>query len=660
MCGICGCISLRGEPVSAELVSGMAAALRHRGPDAAGVHVDGPVGLGHTRLSIIDLVGGGQPMRLAGHNIWITYNGEIFNYLELREKLIGKGHQFSTRSDTEVILHMYQEYGEQCVERLNGQWAFAIWDGENRRLFLSRDRLGVRPLYYTETAGHFYFASEIKSLFQAPGISRELDLTALDEIFTFWITLPPNTAFRDVRQLPPGHSLILERGVLRIFPHWQFEPNAGANHDQVSEADLAQELLTILADATRIRLRSDVPVAAYLSGGLDSTVTAALARAAAGSRLKTFSIGFDDPEYDETRYQREASRFLGTEHSEVLCTPRDIREVFPDVVWHTEQPILRTAPAPMFLLSRLVRESGYKVVVTGEGADELLGGYDIFKEAKIRHFWARQPHSAWRPMLLKRLYPYVNDLQRQSSAYLKQFFHVTKAEAIDPCFSHLPRWGLTSKIKQFYSEELKSVARSTNPVAAIRSQLPPTFDGATAFAKAEYLEAAYLLPGYILSSQGDRMAMAHAVEGRFPFLDHRVVEFAARLPSRLKMKVLDQKYLLKRAATGMIPESIRSRHKQPYRAPEGRCFIGPFKSYADDLLSQGLIARNRIFEPRAVSALVGKFKSGNRTSVRDNMALIGILSTQLLIDRFVDRCPPSGARDVIQSVPYQHLSDSRV
>jgi asparagine synthase (glutamine-hydrolysing) len=413
-------------------------------------------------------------------------------------------------------------------------------------------------------------------------------------------------------------------------------PEAAAS-SVVDEQPLAEELLHLLTDATRIRLRSDVPVGAYLSGGIDSTVTTALMRKIAGDRLRSFSITFEDAEFDEQCYQDEASKFLGTQHSNVRCSSDDIAHIFPEVIWHTEQPVIRTAPAPMFLLSKLVQENDFKVVLTGEGADEVLGGYDIFKEAKIRQFWGKNLQSRWRPLLLKRLYPYMENIQRQSSEYLKHFFRVTAEDLADPFFSHLPRWELTAKLKLFFSAEVREVTKNCPGVTEIDATLPRSYQSWSYFRQAEYLEAKYLLPGYILSSQGDRMAMAHSVEGRYPFLDYRVVEFSAKLPSNVKMKVLDQKHLLKRAFEGLIPESIVRRPKQPYRAPDGKCFFGGDVDYTQELLSPDAIQQNGIFDAQAVAALVGKFKNGRASSVKDNMAMVGVLSTQLLVHQFINQ-----------------------
>ena len=554
------------------------------------------------------------------------------------EELKSKGHRFATRSDTEVILEAYREYGEDCVNHFNGQWAFAIWDTAQRKMFLSRDRLGVRPLFYTQASNCFLFASEIKALLACPDVPAELDLRGLDQIFTFWATLPPRTSFQNILQLPPGHSLTIEDGKIHIKPYWSLSYAPDESLGYQDEDRLADELLDLLQDATRIRLRSDVPVGAYLSGGIDSTVTTALVKKLVGDRLRSFSIGFEDAEFDETSFQQEASSFLGTQHTSVHCSGADIAEAFPQVIWHTEHPVIRTAPAPMFLLSRLVRDSGFKVVLTGEGADEVLGGYDIFKEAKIRRFWGQNLDSKWRPLLLKRLYPYMQDMQRQPPEYLKHFFRVSAEDLASPFFSHLPRWELTAKLKSLYSRDVRAELRGYDPIGELEQALPAEFHRWSHFSQGEYLEAKYLLPGYILSSQSDRMAMAHSVEGRFPFLDYRVFEFASKLPANLKMKVLNQKYLLKKAFAGVIPASITRRPKQPYRAPDGKSFFGPdAPNYAEELLSSHALGDQGIFDVGAVTTLAKKFKAGRASSVKDNMAMVGILSTELLIQQFVNQ-----------------------
>jgi asparagine synthase (glutamine-hydrolysing) len=639
MCGIAGILNFKGAEVSAELLQQMIQMIRHRGPDASGVYTAGQVGLGHARLSIIDLSGGQQPMSNADQSLGITFNGEIFNYVELREELIQKGYQFVTHSDTEVILHMYEDKGEECVRFFNGQWAFAIWDAKRQKLFLSRDRAGVRPLFYCQTAETFVFASEIKSIFVHPIVERNIDVGALDQVFTYWCTLPPKTIFKGVHELPPAHSMVVEEGKLRVWPYWNLDYSTV--YDEMSEEDCADHLLQLLNDATRLRLRSDVPVGAYLSGGLDSTVITALIQRCSGTKLKTFSVTFDDPEFDESVYQQEVITFLGTDHQSVRCSYQDISRIFPEVIWHTEKPILRTAPAPLYLLSQLVRDQGYKVVLTGEGSDEFLGGYDIFKEAKIRRFWAADVTSRYRPLMLKRLYPYLQNLQAQSNAYRQAFFHVNASEVSSPFFSHLPRWELTSKLKMFFSEAVKFEIESSDTFREMRRMLPAGYEQWDGFAQAQYLEAMGLLPGYILSSQGDRMAMAHSVEGRFPFLDYQVVEFSTTIPARFKMKVLNEKYILKRAVGTLIPSSVKKRPKQPYRAPDAKSFFYQDPqvtrhAYVNELLSCEEIQKNGLFNPLAVQKLVDKAKKGRVIGAKDNMALVGILSTQLLTEQFIN------------------------
>ena len=640
MCGICGTLGLDGQPAEPALLQRMAIRLRHRGPDESGIHTDGPLGFGHARLNIIDLTGGHQPMSHRQGALWITFNGEIFNYIELRKELEAQGHRFATKSDTEVILHLYDEKGEECVHSLNGQWAFAIWDARKRKLFASRDRMGIRPFFYTLADRTLIFGSEIKAVLVHPAVKPELDLVALDQIFTFWCTLAPRTAFRAIQELPPGHSLIAENGEVKLRPYWQLSFDAESAPER-SEAAYVEELRDLLLDATRIRLRADVPVGAYLSGGIDSTVIASLAKECAGTRLKTFSVAFESPEYDESCYQQEAVAWLQTEHHSVLCTNDDIGRDFPELIYHTEKPIVRTAPVPLFQLSRLVRQQGYKVVLTGEGSDEILGGYDIYKEAKIRRFWAVDPDSKLRPLLLKRLYPYLDGLQNQSSAYLRAFFRLRPEDFSSPFFSHLPRWELTARLKTFFSASARAELSSYDALEEVEASLPSTYRNWHPFHQAQYLETICLLPGYILSSQGDRAAMAHSVEGRFPFLDYRVVEFATRVPPNLKMKVLNEKHLLKQAAGNRIPPSVRNRPKQPYRAPDAAGFFASGgkarQEYVEEVLSPARIRRTGIFDPDQVNKLIQKARLGQAVGVKDNMAVVGILSTQLFMDHFMGK-----------------------
>jgi len=630
MCGIAGYFVTHGDPtLDRSILPRMVSRLHHRGPDRRGTFAEGPAGLAHARLSIIDLVGGTQPISNEDESVWIVCNGEIFNYRELREELLQRGHRMATSSDTEVILHLYEEDGPDCIHQLNGQWAFAIWDRRKRRLLLARDRLGVRPLFYTITDGRLLFASEVKALLCHPYVPRRMNLKGLDQIFTYWCTLGSQTLFEGISELPPGCWLTFQEGGLHLQKYWS--PNFAVSNEQSREEN-GERLLQLLTDAVRLQLRSDVPVGAYLSGGLDSTVTTALIKNCSDAPVRTFSIGFADSEYDETAYQEEAVRFLGTEHFSMQCTAQDIGRVFPDVIWHTEKPILRTAPAPLFMLSKLVRQSGHRVVLSGEGSDEVLGGYDIFKETKIRRFCAARPESRFRPRLLRKLYPYMPEVQSQPISYLRRFFHSEPHDLEDPFFSHCPRWKSTAWLKLFLTKD--ATDRGTGHGSSV-IDLPEDYSSWNWLAKAQYLESTMLLPGYILSSQGDRVAMAHGVEGRFPFLDYRVVEFAAALPAHLKMHVLNEKYLLKWCTKGMIPPSISRRSKQPYRAPESDSFFATRLDYVEELLRPQRLLEDGVFRPEAVEKLVEKARNGGVLGTRDNMAVVGIISTQLWIDQFV-------------------------
>lgn len=644
MCGIAGIIQSDRQPAQQAELQAMIETLDHRGPDASGISSSGAVGFAHSRLSIVDLAGGLQPMQSADGMLTVTFNGEIYNHIELRALLSSKGYQFRTHSDTEVILYMYAEFGPECVQQFNGQWAFAIHDQRQQQIFLSRDRMGIRPLVYTQTPGRFIFASEVKALFALPDVERKVDLTAMNQLFTFWSPLPPRTFFEGVSELPPAHSMIVKNGQVKIWQYWNLDYSP--NEENRSLDDWAEELRALLINATQLRLRADVSVGAYLSGGLDSSVTAAIIRNFTNAPLNTFSVNFNDKDYDESQFQQAMIQELGTDHQTVCCSYEDIGRIFPTVIQHTEKPVLRTAPAPMYLLSRLVKDNQFKVVMTGEGADEVLGGYDIFKETKIRRFWSRQPDSKIRPLLLKRLYPYMKNLQAQSPAYLKAFFKIREDEINSPFFSHLPRWDLTSKLKTFFSDDLKQQLVNQDPLADFSDQLPERFSKWPSFCQAQYLETVNLMPGYILSSQGDRMAMGNSIEGRFPFLDYRVVEFAARIPERYKMNGLNEKFLLKYAMRDLIPDSIRQRPKQPYRAPDAHSFIDTDKQkprfeYVEHLLSPEKLKENGLFQPTAVQRLKAKIEQGRAIGTRDNMALVGILSTQLLVEQMIQGQPVS-------------------
>ncbi len=637
MCGIVGICRLQaGRDIDQDTIARMMAMIRHRGPDETGIYLDDQVGLGHLRLSIIDLERGCQPIHNEDGTLWIIYNGEAFNYIELRRQLEQQGHRFYTTSDTEVILHLYEQEGPRCVERLNGQFAFAIWDRQNHELFLARDRVGIRPLHYAFHQGMLLFASEIKSLFAVPGVRRELDPVSLDQIFTFWTVLPGRTAFRDIHELPPGHYLKVSRGAVETKRYWEI-PIYGRQEQLDLPVDvLCDQIRDLLTDAIRIRLRADVPVGGYLSGGLDSSGVAALVARQFNADLNTFGIRFAQENFDEGTHQGQMVSFLGTKHREVWATPELIGSLFARTLWHCEKPLLRTAPVPLYALSGAVHETGLKVVLTGEGADEVFGGYDIFKEAKVRRFWSRRPAEPARGALLEHLY---GDVFRdpRTRPFLKSFFARGLERSNDPLFSHLVRWDNTSRTKVLFSDELKAAVGSADSYETVRQSLPDRYTQLDAVGKAQYLETMIFLSNYLLSSQGDRVAMAHSVEIRLPFLDYRVIDLAARVPSRWKILGLNEKHILKKALAPVLPEEIVARRKQPYRAPIVNCLLsGRNRDFAAAMLESDAICRAGFFETGKVSRLWEKLQAATNPSETDSMALAGVLSCQILHRQFVE------------------------
>jgi asparagine synthase (glutamine-hydrolysing) len=441
-----------------------------------------------------------------------------------------------------------------------------------------------------------------------------LDIQTLSDIFTCWSPLGDATAFKGIRQLLPGHVALYRDGRLETKPYWKLSFSGDGYRERPFESN-REALSALLYDATKIRLRADVPVGAYLSGGLDSTYVTALVKKHFNNRLRTFSVSFSDERFDEAPFQLKAVDVLQTYHRMIRCTEKDIGENLPDVIWHTAVPMTRTAPVPLYMLSGLVRENNFKVVLTGEGSDEIFAGYDIFKEDRVRRFWAREPESTLRPLLLRRLYPdiFSSDTGR-AGAFLTGFFKKGLSRVGSHVYSHLIRWENTAQIKTFFSDGLLAQSGTVEEfVDRYTATLPNDYTRWDPLSRAQYTEISIFLSNYLLSSQGDRVAMGHSVEGRFPFLDYRVVEFACSLP------------------------------KQPYRAPISRCFMGSqAPDYVQELLSPGALKETGYFSPEKVSRLVDKCRKqdGALLSERENMALIGIISTQLLDRHFIRRFAP--------------------
>ncbi len=644
MCGIAGIVNFNNPENKTCLITRMIDAIKHRGPDSTGIFEKGPAGLGHARLSIIDLHTGDQPVYNEDHSICVVFNGEIFNYPDLRRELINAGHRFYTETDTEVLVHLYEDMGPGMFQKLNGQFAFAIWDSTKQKLLLGRDRVGIRPLFYHETHGRIIFGSEIKAIFKDESIPRKMDIHTLSDIFSCWSPLGSETIFEDVHQVPPGHYAIFSVDGFTVAPFWQLSFGVPCDSYKSCEQWM-EDMGALLEDSTRIRLRADVPVGAYLSGGIDSTYVSSLVRRKFNNHLNTFSVGFTDNRFDETVFQKIAAESIGTNHHSIHCSDNDIGELFPEIIWHTETPILRTAPVPLFMLSRLVRENNFKVVLTGEGADEVFAGYNIFKEDKVRRFWARNPSSRIRPKLVERLYPYIfSQENNKARIFLEGFFKKNLESTELPYYSHLLRWQNTSKIRTFFSNDvIQNIGNLSDFTDKFMGTLPEGFMNWEPLSRAQYIESTLFLSNYLLSSQGDRMAMGNSIEGRYPFLDYRVIEMAAKIPTEFRLNGLTEKFILKKIAHGFIPAPLVERPKQPYRAPIASCFFGkdlPGKhqlDYVDDLLSEASIKRNGYFNSKKVGSLLDKCKknSASLISETDNMAIAGILSTQLVDHLFI-------------------------
>lgn len=652
MCGIAGFSLPHGlsarqrEERFREPIARMTQSLWHRGPDAQRALLLDGMALGHTRLSIVDLAGGEQPMRDPATGLTVVFNGEIFNHVELRATL-ASGYAFRTRSDTEVLLAAFLARGIDCVEDFIGQFAFALWDPRDRSLYLARDRVGIRPLVYARTPHGIAFASEAKALFASGQVRAALDPRAIKETVHLWAPVAPRTFFEDVSTLPPASVARFRDGQLDVRTFWELRFDA----PRIDEAHAVEATEAALDDAVRLRLRADVPVAAYLSGGLDSSLLCAMAQTKLGGSLETFSVRFEHDRYDEGAFQGEVARALGTAHHSVTVSDAAIGALLPTVIEHAEAITLRSAPAPFFQLSALVREHGTKVVLTGEGADEIFWGYDLFKETRVRAFWARQPASRLRPLLFRRLYPYL-PLANQSPETLELFFGEGLDRPDDPLFSHRIRYSNSGRIARFFAADYARSVSGHDPGDALLASLPPSALEGAALERAQRLEMTTFLSGYLLSTQGDRMLMGNSVEGRFPFLDHRLVELAARLPARVKLRTLLEKFVLRAIGARRVPPAVLTRSKFPYRAPVAETLVGPNRpEWSRELLSASALEDVGIFDGRKVTRLLEKLGGGGAAerasaapSEADNMALMAVVSTQLLAHNVRSGWPATGAR----------------
>jgi len=643
MCGIVGFLAPGRDPGAfPDTILRMLGAIAHRGPDGVGCLVDDGCAIGVARLSIIDIALGTQPMSDSTGRYWLCYNGEVYNYQELRAELELKGRTFRTRSDTEVVLQSWIEWGEACFGKFNGGFAFAIYDRETGTLVLARDQFGKRPLFYRQRDGEFLFASEMKAFLHYPGFAFEQDPQQLSAILAQWTPLPDQTGFTGIASLPMGEWLkVTADGLTRQrYASLTFEdgPSVGSEDEAIA---LIRERLRA---SVVLRLRSDVDVGVYLSGGLDSAIVARLTADMTRRPLSTFSITFEDPQFDESPEQLELAARLETRHTPLRITPADISRHFPEAIFHAEVPAFRSAFVPMFLLSKRTQEAGIKVVLSGEGADEAFLGYDLFKETLLRTNWRKLDDEERRCQLAK-LYPHLDHYGPQNIAAITGLYQQFSEERMPGLFSHELRF----QNGRFSARLIRSPGDPFGPIAQLVRQ-NPAFAGLTPVQKAQWLEYQTLLPGYLLSTQGDRMSMAHGVENRCPFLDKSVFELAAAVNLRFD-DGFEEKRLLRRAFQDYLPTSIIEKRKFPYRAPDAAAFAASPSDYLELVLSDAELAKLPFLDRKFARALTAKVLSQNaaEVSTKENQSFIFLLSIALLRRSFVDRggvCRVSAPRHV--------------
>jgi asparagine synthase (glutamine-hydrolysing) len=614
MCGICGWMDLhyRFDDHRSTLKQ-MNATLSHRGPDDSGVMVFDNAALGMSRLSVIDLTSGHQPMANEEETCWIVYNGEIYNFLVLRRELEARGYRFRTRSDTEVILHAYEEWGSDCVHRLRGMFAFAIYDCRAQAtdpspaskghgyLFLARDRVGKKPLYYYyQHDGLLIFASEIKAILAHPSVRRRVNRSVIPLYLAYGYIPAPSTIFKDIYEIPPAHTLTAQDRQVTVQKYWDIPCSV---HDSApSEQECVESLRELLEDAVRIRLISDVPLGAFLSGGLDSTAIVAIMSRLMDQRVKTFAIGFaDDLSFNELEYARLVARTYGTDHREFIVRP-DAIELLPKLIWHYDQPFADSSAIPSYLVAQLTREH-VTVALTGDGGDELFAGYGRFAAARVAEFYCRLPQ------FLQTALVHLLSALPESTTYNGFVRRARRFMDHAPLPLAEQYLGWVSIFQDDFTRDLLANRGDVDPLSHFQTY----FDHADIDHVNQLLavHAKTCLPGDLLVKT-DRMTMAHSLEARSPFLDQELVEFAARLPSAFKLKGLTTKYILKKALAGIIPEEIIHRKKHGFSVPVGHWFRTILKEYIRELLLSPRAVRRDYFRQEAVQRLIEQHQSGKR------------------------------------------------
>jgi asparagine synthase (glutamine-hydrolysing) len=603
MCGIYGVVSRTTDKVVDRItLRRMGQVLYHRGPDDEGCRVDEQVGLGVRRLSIIDLATGHQPVTNEDKTLWLVFNGEIYNYQELRATLEKKGHVFVTRSDTEVIIHAFEEYGDRCVEHLNGMFVFAIWDAPRRRLTIARDRLGIKPLYYWVSGDQIVFGSELKAVIAHPDVPRQLDFMALDQFLTLEYIPSPRTIFQRIYKLPPAHRLIFQDGRLTVEPYWDVRPRELPE----DEAACEQMLTDLIRDAVRLQLVSDVPLGALLSGGIDSSTVVAFMSEALSIPVRTFSIGFDDQTYDELPYARTVAAHFGTDHCEEVLQP-DIASLAEQLVHHLDEPFGDFSVFPTYLVCRLASQS-VKVVLSGDGGDELFGGYETYVAQDIDRYYRRLPG----PLRQKALPALMNWVPPRSAkrGLINEAKRFVEGGALPASLQHT-RWMMFMSDHdkaQLYQPDLRASLDGCTATSLLEShfQRAARWDP---LAQQQYVDIKTYLVDDILTKV-DRMSMAASIEARVPLLDHRIVEFALSLPPHSKLRRGRTKLVLRQAMRGRLPEVVLNRPKQGFSIPLKHWLHGSLQPMMTDLLSSGCVQRRGYFEPETVNRWVSEHLQG--------------------------------------------------
>ena len=633
MCGIAGILQTNHDQDNQRNnITNMTSTLSHRGPDGWGIYLSRHIALGHTRLSIIDLNSGDQPMM--SDRYAISYNGEIYNYRELRLEMESRhGIRFKTTSDTEVVLKSFEVYGPDALKKFNGQFALLLWDRKEKRLLIARDRYGIRPLYILSHQNNYYFASELKAFDTIPDFQRKYNVNNLFDHALLWNTLDNSTVYRNVRSLPAGTFEIYQIDhPTRLSRYYEIGESEGNSPPDIEGA--VEKFTALLDDSVKLRLRSDVPVGTYLSGGIDSSIITYLTSQHNKEKFKTFSVSFADKNFDESFFQKEMVTRLNSNHFDLEVDYKAINDNFLEAIYHFERPVFRTAPLPLFLLSQMVEAEGIKVVLTGEGADEILFGYDSFKELKLLEFWSRQPDSTLRPQLIKRLYPHLQHYKDPKRfGLIKMYYEGFLSDYGNELTGLNIRVHNNKSLANYFNKDFHISFNKEKLIEKVKSILPSNFHNWTLLQKNQFLEIKTLLSGYLLSSQGDRMSMAHGVEGRYPFLDHRLVESLFYYQDKFKLNGFKQKYILGKAYKAEIPDSIVNRPKRPYMAPDLISFFshGKLTEQASYFMSPEKIKDYGIFDSKIISRLVNKFerKIPDEIGYRDNMIFTFVLSCQM-------------------------------